>query len=58
MDTLNDIQTKLTEIWKLHGLDSNNPLNVTTTTRTFDDIIQSIITTGEGDSQETTITRV
>ena len=58
LDTLNDIQTKLTEIWKLHGLDSNNPLNVTTTTRTFDDIIQSIITTGEGDSQETTITRV
>lgn len=58
LNTLNDIHSKLLEIWKLHGLDINNPLNVTTTTRTFDNIVQSISTTGEGDSQETTITRL
>lgn len=57
LTTLNDIQTKVAEIWKLHGLDASNPLTVTRTSRTFDDIIQSIATTGTGSAQETIITR-
>lgn len=55
--TLNDIQTKLVEVWKLHGLDVSSPLTVTQTTRSFDDIIQSITTTGSGSTQQTVITR-
>ena len=56
--TLNNIDTKLTEIWKLHGLDINQPLTVTQTARTFDDIVQSISTTGSGSAQQTTIIRL
>lgn len=55
--TLNDIATKISEVWKLHGLDVSSPLTVTQTQRTFDDIIQSIITTGSGSSQQTIIAR-
>ena len=58
LNTLNDISSKILEIWKLHGLDVNNPLTVNTTSRTFDDIVQSIVTTGEGGTQETIITRL
>lgn len=58
LNTLNDMHEKILEIWKLHGLDINNPLTVTTTSRTFDDVVQSISTTGEGETQETIITRV
>ena len=57
LTTLNDISAKVAEIWKLHGLDASNPLTVTRTSRTFDDIVQSIATTGTGSAQETIITR-
>ena len=55
--TLNDISEKILEVWKLHGLDLNSPLTVTQTTRSFDDIVQSIDTTGSGSTQQTIITR-
>lgn len=55
--TLNDIQAKMLEVWKLHGLDTSSPLTVTQTQRTFDDIVQDIVTTGSGSTQQTTITR-
>ena len=58
LNTLNDISLKIAEIWKLHGLDVTNPLTVTRTSRTFDDIVQSISTIGTGSAQETTITRL
>ena len=58
LTTLNSINTKLTEVWKLHGLDINEPLTVTQTARTFDDIVQSISTIGSGSTQQTTITRL
>ena len=58
LTTLTDIQTKVAEIWKLHGLDINQPLTVTQTSRTFDDIVQSISTIGSGSNQQTTITRL
>ena len=58
LTTLTDIQEKIAEIWKLHGLDISNPLTVTRTSRTFDDIVQSISTIGTGSAQETTITRL
>ena len=54
---LTNIEAKLKEIWQLHGLDTDNPLNVTQTTRTFGDVDQSILTTGSGSTQETTIIR-
>lgn len=54
---LTDIQNKLLEIWKIHGLDINNPLVVTQSGRTVDLIDQTIVTTGENETQETTITR-
>lgn len=57
LTTLNDISAKVAEIWALHGLDISNPLTVTRTSRTFDDIVQTIATTGSGSSQETIITR-
>jgi len=58
LTTLNDISAKVAEIWALHGLDVSNPLTVTRTSRTFDDIVQSISTIGTGSAQETTITRL
>ena len=58
LTTLNDISAKVAEIWALHGLDVSNPLTVTRTSRTFDDIVQTIATTGTGSAQETTITRL
>lgn len=58
LQVLIDIQTKLTEIHQLHGLDSESPLTVNTTQRAFGDIVQTIQTTGEGATQETIITRV
>lgn len=56
--TLTEIQNMVSEIWKLHGLDISNPLTVTRTSRTFDDIVQSIETVHSGSSQETIITRL
>lgn len=58
LTTLNDISAKVAEIWALHGLDVSNPLTVTRTSRTFDDIVQTIATVGTGSAQETTITRL
>lgn len=52
-----ELQDKLDEIWRIHGLDIVNPLNVTRTERTAGDISQTINTTGENETQETTITR-
>lgn len=56
--TLNDIKSKIEEVWQLHGLDSGSSLFVSQTTRSFNDVIQSITTTGSGSTQETTITRL
>tara|TARA_R110000772_G_scaffold71964_1_gene157319 strand:+ start:441 stop:1193 length:753 start_codon:yes stop_codon:yes gene_type:complete len=58
LSILNNIQTKLEEVWKLHGLDSGSSLFVSQTARSFDDIVQSIVTIGSGSTQETTITRL
>ena len=54
---LSTIEAKLNEIWQLHGLDIDNPLTVTQTSRTFGDVDQAILTTGSGSTQETTILR-
>lgn len=55
---LSNIEDKLREIWELHGLDMTKPLTVTKTTRVFGDVDQTIETTGTGELQETTITRI
>jgi len=54
---ITDLQSKLFEVWQLHGLDVNNPLLVTQTARTFDTVSQTIETIGSGSTQETTIYR-
>jgi hypothetical protein len=54
---LSSIEAKLNEIWQLHGLDVNNPLRVTQTERTFGTVAQTIVTTGENQTQETIIIR-
>ena len=54
---ISDLQSKLFEVWQLHGLDINNPLLVTQTLRSFDTVSQTIDTIGSGSSQETTIYR-
>jgi len=40
------LTTRITELWKLQGLDSSNPMTVTPSQRTVDDITQNI--TGDG----------
>lgn len=50
--------TRIQEIWQLHGLDIDNPLVVTQISRSFADISQSISTVGSGSIQETVITRL
>lgn len=52
--TIQDVYTKVLEIWKLLGLDSANPLTVTPTARVAGDIEQDI--TGDGVTS-TTVTR-
>jgi len=52
-----DLQAKLFEVWQVHGLDISNPVTVTQTSRTFDDVVQPITTTGTGSAQETIIQR-
>lgn len=52
-----DIQAKMTELWKLHGLEAGNPLVVTNTSRTTNDITQTIATVGTGSAQSTTVIR-
>lgn len=54
---LEDLQAKMTEVWRLHGLDTGSALTVTQTQRIVSDIAQTISTTGEGATQQTVITR-
>lgn len=37
------VSTKIDEIWKIHGLKQGSPLTVTTSSRTVDDITQTIV---------------
>jgi len=53
-----NIEPKVSEIHQIHGLDDTNPLTVTTTQRVVGDIEQSIQTTGQDSTQETTIIRL
>jgi len=52
---LTDIELKITELYKIHGLSVGSPMTVTQTSRTVDDISQEI--SGDGETT-TTITRV
>jgi hypothetical protein len=54
---LSELQNKMNDIWRLHGLDTGSALTVTQTQRSVGDIIQTISTTGEGATQQTVITR-
>lgn len=56
-DILTELQLKINEIWKLHGLDITNPLLVTQTSRTAGSITQTILTTGSTTTQQTIVTR-
>jgi hypothetical protein len=38
-----DIQSKVAELWKIHGLDADNPMVVTKDGRVVDDITQTFI---------------
>jgi hypothetical protein len=49
-----DSVIQIDEVWKLHGLDATNPLNVTSTSRNADYIQQTITDNGGGD---VTVTR-
>jgi len=49
-----DSVLQIDEVWKIHGLDVNNPLNVTSTSRNAADIQQTITDNGDGD---VTVTR-
>lgn len=51
--TLNAIENKIIELWKIHGLDSSKPLTVTTSSRSVDDINQTIVSV----PNQTTVTR-
>lgn len=52
------LSTRMKEVWQLHGLESGSELRVTQTERTFAGVSQSIDTTGDGPTQETTINRL
>ena len=54
---LTDIQEKMIDMWRIHGLDINNPVVVDLTSRVAGPISQSISTVGSGSLRETTITR-
>lgn len=54
---LSELQNKMNDIWRIHGLDSGSALTVTQTERSVADIAQTIVTTGEGATQQTVITR-
>jgi hypothetical protein len=41
--TLTDIQSKLIELWKIHGLDRDNPMVVSKSGRNVDDIDQTFV---------------
>ncbi len=44
-----DSVVRISELWKIHGLDVTNPLNVTSTNRNADYIQQTITDDGSGD---------
>lgn len=46
-DILEDIQLKMNEVWKIHGLDFSNPLTVSPTAREAGGITQTISQTGD-----------
>ncbi len=54
---LDELQAKMTDIWRIHGLDSGSAVTVTQTQRSVSDIVQSIATTGEGATQQTILSR-
>lgn len=54
---LNNVDTKVNEIHKVHGLDDDNPLLVTQTSRIAGSINQTINTTGTNENQQTVVTR-
>lgn len=55
--TLAAMELQLQELYLIHGLDPLSPLVVNQSLRTAGEVTQSIFTTGEGPTQETTITR-
>ena len=60
IDTIvTELQTKLDELWQVHGLKIGFPVNVTQTARTIvgGTISQSFSTVGSGSLQNTTVTR-
>lgn len=52
-----DTTQEVNELWKLHGLDINNPLTVTGTSRTASPVTQTIEETTPGGTTTTTVTR-
>lgn len=46
-EILSDIQLKMNELWKIHGLDSSAPLNVSPTLRIAGNVSQSISQVGD-----------
>ena len=54
---LDELQSKMSDIWRIHGLDSGSAVTVTQTQRSVSDIVQSIATTGEGTTQQTILSR-
>jgi hypothetical protein len=56
-DILTELQLKINELWKVHGLDENNPLLVTQTSRIAGSVNQTINTTGANETQQTVVTR-
>ena len=48
------LETKLKEVWQIHGLDPDFPLTVTTSSRSVDDINQVI----DSVPNETIVTRM
>ncbi len=52
-----ELQQKVNEIWRIHGLDISNPLMVNQTQRISGDITQTISTTGTTTTQQTILTR-
>lgn len=57
LESLLNIESKLIELWKIHGLDVSNPLVVNQNKRIAGNIDQDIVTTGENITQQTIITR-
>ena len=54
---ISPLDDMIREVWEMHGLDDSIPLTVTQNLRTFGEVTQSINTTGQNSTQETTIIR-